>query len=355
MHSPRQALKLFVVLPLALIACQVRESEELQAGVLSARKLEAFPIVSTQAPAVLRWPQFFLVEGPSSFLWGGGQEILRIQRAEKGDFHVEEVAGELTQGMDRLIAAARSPGGTLAVLDASGEVALLQPEAGQVSKLRIRLPAQQGGLAVTEERVYLLLQGEPEEGSAVVAYTRSGAEAGRWGKQPVDAVIQESLSGGGIAACPDGSVFYTYINSPRILRLEPDHEGAVRALGKKGSAFQVLSGREVAKAHRDSIRTGSVKPLVTLGLSGSRVMKLLCSEDGLLLRQVAQPDGGGAHVEVWEPRSGELLGRIPVDSGVLLGSLGHILYLGTLPEGQRFTLERFQLEMGQTQTAETAR
>jgi hypothetical protein len=70
-------------------------------------------------------------------------------------------------------------------------------------------------------------------------------------------------------------------------------------------------------------------------------MALLCSPDGMLFRQVARPARGGSYVELWNPRTEELVGTIPSGGGVLLDVRDHTLYLGSAPD-ERFILERMQ-------------
>lgn len=160
---------------------------------------------------------------------------------------------------------------------------------------------------------------------------------------PAAGIIQQSLTGGGIAGCPDGSIYYSYINSPRILRLEGGASGGIRAFGEGGNgSFQVVSDRSIRDAQHESLRTHSVAPLVKLGLGGSRVMGLFCSDGGLLFRQVAEPAGGGSHVEVWNARSEDRVGTVPVGGAVLLAVADQTLYLGQVSEERSFTLERIR-------------
>jgi hypothetical protein len=181
------------------------------------------------------------------------------------------------------------------------------------------------------------------EGAAVAAYDFAGNQIGQWGEMPAGAIIQTNLGGGGIAACPDGGVFYSYINDPRISRLESD--GRIKMIGKPAESFEIIARREVHRAHQESLGTRSVAPLVRAGLGASRVMTLLCDEEGLLLRQIAQPQKRGAHIEVWDPTSEELLGVIPVGRAVLLDVREEVLYLGSQTEDQKLTLERIRYHL----------
>lgn len=251
------------------------------------------------------------------------------------------------------MAAARAQNGALAVLDASGRIAVRDPRSGRVSSFESHLENSPGDMTVTDDRVYLLLQGESEGGSAVVAYSFSGAEAGRWGRMPVDGIIQANLKGGGITACPGGEVFYSYINSPQILRLE-EPARRVRPVGRASRTFQRLTEGQVHRAQRESTRARSVAPLVKLGLQASRVMALRCSQAGLL-RQVARPSGGGALIEVWDPLSETLSGTVPTGEGILLDAHGSTLYLGRLQQGARFLLDRVELTPAPSRTEVSSR
>lgn len=289
----------------------------------------------------MHWPQFLLVEGPRSFVWGGTREIYRIESSKRGPLLEGPEWPQLTQGLDGLAAASRTPTGMLVVCDTAGAVRGLSPGSTLPWSIETHLRSRPGGVAVTDRSVYLLLQGDPEAEAAVVAYDFSGGEVGRWGKQPLSALIQARMNGGGIAACPDGSVFYSYVNSPEIFRLEADR-AEVRMMGRAG-AFQRLSDRSIRRARRESERSRSVAPLVKLGLSATRVMSLLCSREGLLFRQVARPAGGGSYIEIWNAPAAELLGTVPA-TGVLLDVRGQTLYLGAAPDG-RFHLQRTELRL----------
>jgi hypothetical protein len=327
----------------ALTACTGGKSGSGPAWTLHTTRLASLSIVPALPSLSLRWPQFLLAEGTDRFLWGE-REMFRLARSKDGPVLEEPKGAELTRGMDRLIAAAEAPDGTLAVLDMAGRVAVQSPRPGKTWDFEAELPAQPAGLAVAKGRVYVLLQGEPLAGDAVVAYGFDGVEAGRWGTMPADGILQASLRGGGIAACPDGSVYYSYINSPRILRLPDGADEDVRAIGEPRRSFVELPAWKLREAEEQGRRTSSVAPLVKLGLSASRVMSLLCSEEGLLFRQVAQPANGGAAIEVWDPLAEELVGTIPMGSEVLLDARDQILYLGAQSESEGFTLARIHYQ-----------
>jgi hypothetical protein len=353
MKRKAQAPKYLLLLGLtALAACTGGKSGSGPAWTLHTSRLEALSIVPALPALPLRWPQFLLVEGTDRFLWGE-RGLFRLATSENGPILEEPEGAELTRGMDRLIAAAEAPDGTLAVLDMAGRVAVQSPRRGETWEFEAQLPKQPAGLAVTEGLVYILLQGEPLEGDAVVAYGFDGVEAGRWGTMPADGIIQASLRGGGIAACPDGSVYYSYINSPRILRLPDGADESVRAIGEPSSSFVEVPARKVRYAQDKGKRYSSVAPLVKLGLSASRVLSLLCSEEGLLFRQVAQPAHGGA-IEVWDPLSEELVGTIPVGGEVLLDVRDQILYLGARSESEGFTLTRIHYRAERSRPSEVA-
>lgn len=243
-----------------------------------------------------------------------------------------------------LIAAARSPDGTLAVLDSSGQVAVLEASSAKVTSFGTHFLNRPGYLALAGGKIYLLLQGDLEQGPAVVAYTLAGQAVGTWGQMPAGGVLQANLKGGGIAACPDGSVFYNYINSPRIYRVL-EEIGKVKPVGRKSPGFRVLAARQIRRAQSEVRKSRSVAALVKLGLGTSRAQSLFCSDEGLLARQVAHPAGGGADVEIWDPRTERLLGTVPAGEGVLLAVRGRTLYLGVKPAAGGFSMDRIQLEI----------
>jgi hypothetical protein len=338
----------------ALTACGRGEPASGPSWTLHTSRLEALSIIPSFPSLPLRWPQFLLAEGADHFLWGE-KGIFRLASSPHGPLLEQPRGVDLTRGMDRLIAAAQAPDGKLAVLDMSGRVAVQDPRSGRTWDIEAQLSNQPAGLALTQSRAYVLLQGEPLDGDAVVAYGFDGAEAGRWGKIPADGILQASLRGGGIAACPDGSVFYSYINSPRILRLEDGADESVQAIGEPRSTFVAVPARKVRQAYGEVKRSSSVAPLIKLGLGASRVMSLLCSQEGLLLRQVAQPARGGVLIEVWDPRSEELVGTIPVGGDeVLLDVRDQILYLGARAGDKDFTLVRVRYDVERSRPSEVA-
>jgi hypothetical protein len=328
---------------LPILAACGEVSTKAPAKALHTTRLKAIPIVSSQPSLSLRWPEFLLADEPNRYLWGEGREVFRVETSSRGLVLSRPVGDDFSRGLGKLIAAARTPDGTLAVLDVSGRVAIQSPTE-QTWRFETHLENEAGGLAVTKSLLYLLQQGQSRTSSAVTAYTFSGSEIGRWGEMPADGIIQSNLKGGGIAACPDGSVFYSYINSPQIFHLQNGAEKSVRPLGEESSSFKKIRASAVFEASEEGMRSGSARPLVKLGLSASRVMSLLCSEEGLLFRQVAQPAGKGAYVEVWDPVSGMVKGTVHSVDGVLLDVRGRTLYLGTL-EHKEFRLERVQFHL----------
>jgi len=337
---------------IGLVGCYGEKPTKDLTATLSVTPLGATSFVSSKYAHSLHWPQFLLAEGRDRFLWGAGSDLYRIEHETDPDVTVAADA-DFTKGLDRLIAAARTSQGTLALLDSAGTIAIRSPLAGKEWRFSTHLENQAVHLALTESRVYLLLQNDSEESSAIAAFTFSGTEAGRWGRMPAAGIVQTSLNGGGVAACPDGSIFYSYINSPQILRLENGPKNEVRALGKRSESFTLLAEDKVREAYRAGKLLGSVAPLVKLGLSASRVLSLLCSEEGLLLRQVAQPRGGGTHIEVWNSSSETLVGTIPAQDGILLDVRDQTLYLGTAKDD--FKLERIRFRVDPQRPAKAAR
>lgn len=341
MELRKRLARCLALLPLTLlVSCAGDGSGDRPARVLHTSRLREIAI--SPSPG---WPEFVLAEGPGLFLWGNRNEVLRIENPDAGPAVAVPVGTDPVHGLDRLVAAARNTAGTVAFLDISGRVAIHKPDSKRTWKFKTGLSNLPGSLALSTDRVYLLLRSEFGTGSAVVVYDLHGAEVGEWGEMPADGIIQANLKGGGIAACPDGSVYYSYINSPRIYRLPEGGEKDVRQIGKRPEFFAVLPPGRVYKASKESIESRSVAPIVKLGLSTSRVMALACSEEGLLFRQVAQPAGAGAHVEVWDPAAETIVGTIPVADGVLLDVKNQTLYLGTMPESEGFRIERIHFRV----------
>ena len=346
-RMPGRAGRALVVIAL-LAACRQAEAPRFGSGRLRARSSGSLALVPPIPPVSMRWPQFLLVESPDRFLWGAEREIYRIAASEQGSTLDGPLWPELTEGLGRLVAVARTPSGALAVLDADGRVRGESPGSKSPWGFQAHLPGGAAKLATTDEAVYLLLQGMESGGAAVVGFDHSGMELGRWGTIPASGLIQLNLSGGGLAACPDGSVFYSYINSPEIWRVDGGDK-AVRPLGGSEAEFKVIPERALREASDEGRKARSVAPLVRLGLGASRVAALTCSPEGRLFRQVVRPRGAGSYVEVWEPRSGERLGAIPSGGGVLFDVRGHTLFLGNLRDGH-FVIE--PIEYGIARRAE---
>ncbi len=302
------------------------------------------PFLPREYAALMTWPDVFLVQGEERYLWVEAGQVLRIHRSSSAlELEVSEDP-ELIQGLDGLVAAARGPDGIVAFLDASGRVSLRQEGTETRWDFRIGQETRAESIAVSREEVFLLRASREPQGAAVVAFTFDGQPSGQWGEMPADAAVQAKLSGGGLAVCPDGSVYFSYINSPKVVRLGDRVQGTVQPFREGSTSFQLLDEDQIRKANQSSKRAGSVKDLVQLGLQASRVMALFCSADGVLFRQVAQPRAG-SFVEVIDPGPEQLLDTIPVGTRVLLGVEQHTLYLGDrLPQGRGLYLEYLDYE-----------
>lgn len=338
----RPSIKPLLVACLVLLAsCSRMDTASAPSISLHTTRLGSFPLESPRPWPTLRWPAAFLVQRQDRFLWAEGNVIFSIggTAADLTIAALEEP--RLTAGLDRIVAAAQAVDGALAVVDSSGRV--VGARAGSEETWGFETPFRNPGLrvALADRLVYFLLTSDSPGGAAVSAYSVEGIEVGRWGTIPAAGIIQQSLNGGGIAACGDGSVYYSYINSPWILRLEPESKGEARALGKASAVpFERIPARTIRKAHLESRRSHTIAPLVELGLSGSRILALFCTEEDLLVRQVAHPGGGGSAVEFWDPRSGQRAGSVDAEAGLLLAVRHQTLYLGVVPENGPFTLER---------------
>lgn len=305
-------------------------------------EIKALQSWSLSASSGIGYPRFLLSDGLGGFVCGGERELLRI--AQSGaSLHVEPVSEKpyraIQESLGRIVAASQGFDGTQAFLGESGLIAIRQLRSGRDWAVSVREQSPFRHIAVSRGAVYLLLEGFPATGNAVAAYNFQGVMIDRWGSIAEDGILQASLSGGGIAACPDGSVFYSYINSPQVLRLT--EEDAVQPIGPPRRSFQVLSGRQIRSSLRESLDSHSVAPAVRLGLSASRVMSLLCSEDGLLFREVAQPHGKGAQIEVWDPMSGQIIALIK-SSGTLMAVRDNVLFISKFASDGQATLERIR-------------
>lgn len=290
-------------------------------------------------------PSFLLATPDGLLLWGEDRGVRAYRLSPDGLRRVDGVPVPDLATFDSLVAAGLGADGTLALLDWAGRVAAIDRRSGRTWRFDTLLRHRVSDLAVADGLLYFLLHGGEEDAPAVVGYRLTGEPAGSWGEMPPDGVIQSALSGGGIAACPDGSVFYSSINSQRIARL--GSEGGVSPLGPAPPAFHRLDAGDIRRARRETERTKTVSAIVRLGLSGSRVMALRCSEEGLLLRQVARPSGAGAYVEVWDPTAGTLAGIVEPIEGLLVGSSGRTLLLATESQEGDFRLGRTMLpELG---------
>lgn len=333
-----------LLLLLALWSCSSDSPDSVRE--LSATSLGTVPFVSSEPSFALSWPQFLIAKSDDSYLWAERGSVLSLRLKEReGDVPAvvlkETAAG---MGMDRLIAADQSDDGTLVLLDTSGRVVVREAASGQVGRFLTTSSGDFADITISSGSVYLLTEGSEVEAPAVVAFSVDGREVGRWGTLPATAAVQTVLSGGGIAACPDGSVYYSFINSPVIGKVVKGKAEAVRALGQPSPSFVTISAEDVREAIGDTRLQGEVSPLVELGLGASRVMALHCALDGNLLRQVAHPGREGTVIEVWDPRSEQLKGIIHVSEGVLLDVQNGELLLGNSTPESPFMLERLRYQ-----------
>lgn len=339
-----RSLLTFVALAIALQpACTYPQREKTRHSI-RATTFKAIELKSAASGRSLRWPDRVVVVGPQTLLWleGGQPYLFRHSDATAADIRSTDI-GHLLDGRPA-VAATRGFDGTIVVMDGSGRIAGHNPTSRHSWSFNAKLMAPSKAIATTGRLVYLLLEGSDPDAEAVVALSVTGSHVGDWGTAPPDALIQESLRGGGIAACPDGSVFFSYVNSPQIFRISSAATHDVNPVGRPPDEFRVLSEGEIRKASREAADLHSVAPLVRLGLSSSRVMGLLCSRDGILIRQVSEP-GAGSHVEFWRASSGKFLGVLDVGKSVLLGDWASTLYLGRDNDDGNFVLERVAYEV----------
>lgn len=333
-----------LVLLAVLVACSAEPSRR-SVPTLSAIHLESSPLISPEPTLPLRWPRFLLAETEATLLWSLGGDVVRITLSANEPRTVQSVAlVDQARGFDRLIAATKNADGTTAILDSSGRVSAWESGMLRTWSFQISESQNWGGLAVVKGFVYLLAHGKEEGSPAVFAYTLDGTQAGRHGSMPPSALVQGTLTGGGIVACPDGTIYFSYINSPHIFQLVDHGGGEVLPLGQPRDTFVLIPAEAIRNSVKESRNSGSVEPLVKLGLSGSRVMALRCASDGLLFRQVAEPAPLGTVIEVWDPQSERLLGTLPSGDGVLFDVRQRVLYLGRLENGGPFVLERYRYQ-----------
>ena len=341
----KRGLSLGLLLSVCLAACRgvhptadsLSSLPALQTGSLSLARLP-------DASRFQKWPQFLLATGhPVDFLWGDDRELREL--TVRGKNVTQRVVLEtLTQDLDQLSTAAVTKTGTLAVMDVRGHLAVHSSAPEKDWHFEIDHPGRLGPIAVTNDRLYLLLQGPSAGAAAVEAYSFQGVKVGEWGTIPPDGLIQAVLKGGGIVACSDGEVYYSYLNSSRIMRIERNPLQGVRELGAKPPAFQVIPGDEVQAAYQKTKR-GPVAPLIKLGLGASRVLALRCLDDKFLLWQVARPNGAGSDVYLFDRVRNQWQGSLFLRTGVLLDLDGNTLILGDLSEDQSFRLDFLKVSL----------
>jgi len=326
---------------LSLFACSRQPSTQ----ELRTVRLSDLPLTASDSTLILRWPQFLLASVPGRFLWGERGDVITLISSGSSLDTVGDSMVEVTLGLDRLVAADRTSDGTLGVLDSSGQVVVRESRSREMWSFRSERLNPAGDLAVSQRRVFLLLEGDLPDRPAVAAYSLNGGEAGTWGRVGTGGILQANTNGGGITACPDGLVYYSYINSREIFRVDPTEEGSDSRAVTKSATFEESSASQVRRAYREGQESHSVGPVIQLALRASRVLALHCSDDGILFRQVAHPGHGGAVVEAWDPASGTLLGSFDTGQGVLMDVQDQVLYLGQVSEEESFVLERIHYEL----------
>lgn len=337
----KSSLLMVLLAQLVFASCSVR-SPNIEPPILSVSLAEA-PAFAPDDSSTPRWPQFVLpVRG--GLLWAERSGLLKVEEVDDRLIVEGPALTEMTLGLDRLVAGAQGPFGEIALLDSSGRVSI-RDRSGRLSGFATG-GNRTASIAVADRSIYLLHQGEGEGGPAVFKYSFEGSEEGRWGQMPADGLIQSVLQGGGLVACPDGSVFYSYINSPRVARLVED--GRVELIGDPQPSFFALSPRDIRRAVNEGLEERSTQPLVRLGLGASRVMALFCSSENLLFRQVTGPGEDSMRIEVWDPAADDLVAILPHEEGVLLAVEGGMLQMGVVEE-QRFELRKLNYSLAEMQ------
>lgn len=285
------------------------------------------------------WPQVLLPLHDRRLLWGEGRKVIAFEISDTGLTRAKAALPDLG-ALDSVASAGEDGDGTIVLLDWAGRVLSVDRRTGETRGFETLLRNTISDVAVTDGTAYLLLHGGEVGSPAVIGYRLTGEPIGRWGSMPPDGLIQGHLRGGGITACGDGSVFYSYVNSPRIERLTGDQ---TRAFDADVPGFDRLSAAAIRRADREARDSTSVASIVKLGLTGSRVLGLHCTADGLLLRQVARPSRAGAYVEVWDPIGESLVGIVAPVEGLLVGAVDGTLLFATGSQREGFRLARTML------------
>lgn len=160
---------LLVASLLLLQSCARTTSDSDTVLSLSTGALEPIPIETSLPWPTLRWPASFLVERTDRFLWAEGSELFQIELSASGVDVAPWSERNLASGLDRIVGAAQSADGTIAVLDVSGRVAISNPRSEERWGLETPLRNRAAKLAVMDGRVFFLLTDDSEGGSAVVA------------------------------------------------------------------------------------------------------------------------------------------------------------------------------------------
>lgn len=323
---------LSLLLPLACTA-----GGQAVASAVESNGYEATVLASPGQGFALRWPEALVLLDSRRLLWSERGDVFVLDHSRGWGATAGGKLETLADGTG-MVAAAQGFDGTLAALNRSGRVAWQRAASNRASNFQVAAEIQSKAMAIAGDAVYLLLDGQPPGRGAVAAFSLSGKAVGDWGTTPTDAIVQASLRGGGIAACPGGAVFFSTINSSQIIEIDPS-SGKLRKLGAVRPGFQTMPAAAIRRAAREAGNRRSVAPLVKLGLASSRVLALACSRQGVLIRQVSQP-GAGGEVEFWSSVSGELLGTLAAETSVLLGERDRTLYFGKLDDHGNFVLER---------------
>lgn len=303
--------------------------------------LPSLTLTRAEGSKPIGWPQVLLPVDDRLLLWGHGREFHAFEISEAGLTQSEWELLPDVGTLDEVVSAGWGSNGTIVLLDWAGRVLAADRKTGQSWRFETLLRNSVSGVAVAHPLVYLLLHGGEVGDPAVMGYRLTGEPVGSWGSMPIDGLFQGNLRGGGIAACPDGSVFFSYVNSPGIERLTGRE---TRVVAGEAPGFHRLSRFDIRQAQREAGRSDSVAAIVRLGLTGSRVMALHCTAEGLLLRQVARPSGGGAYVEVWNPVSESLVGLVESVEGLLIGAVEGTLLFSTGSQQEGFRLARTRLQ-----------
>ncbi len=135
------------------------------------------------------------------------------------------------------------------------------------------------------------------EGQEVIQIDPARRKALRRETSSPSAPLLSRMANAGVAVCKDGSLYYSHINDSQILGHNFKTQRTTQPLGPLAD-FEVLPEQAIKSSISKAATQRTVNPVIELGLTGSRVLGMVCSPENILYRQIATD--GQSFLEIYD-------------------------------------------------------